>query len=110
MLSHVVMGGFSHPNKTWFLYDHVRSGAVHGEDTPVVSWEMVHDFASVVRRTLNQYLIVVSAEQLAKRNRLLKVLDEHSDRPQLIVWLRANGGSRWTGYLDKIEGCTDNGT
>jgi hypothetical protein len=104
MLSHVVIGGFSHPNKTWFLYDQVRSGAVHGEDAPAVSWEMVHDFASVVRRTLNQYLTVVSAQQLAKRGGLLKILDKHPDRPQLIAWFRANGGPVWTDYLDKVEG------
>lgn len=32
MLGHLVTGMFSHPNETWFLYDQVRSGAVHGED------------------------------------------------------------------------------
>jgi len=26
MLSHILTGGFSHPNETWFLYEKVRSG------------------------------------------------------------------------------------
>jgi len=31
------------------------------------------------------------------------MLDAHPDRAQLIAWLRQNGGSVWTEYLDKIE-------
>jgi hypothetical protein len=104
MLSHVVMGGFGNPNKTWLLYDRVRSGAVHGEDVPEVSWEMARDFSWVVRRTLNQYLTVVDGERIVRRGRLLKLLAEHPDRPKLIEWLRVNGGTVWTDYLDKAEG------
>lgn len=103
MLSHITMGGFSNPNRTWFLYDKIRSGTVHGEDAPEVSWDMTRNFAWVVRRTLNQYLAVVSDRRLARRGRLLKMLDEHPNRPQLIAWLRANGGPVWTAYLDKME-------
>ncbi|QHK18593.1 hypothetical protein GU243_01035 [Pseudarthrobacter psychrotolerans] len=32
VLSYIVTGVFRHPNNTWFLYDRVRSAAVHGED------------------------------------------------------------------------------
>ena len=104
MLSHVAMGGFTHPNETWFLYDVVRSAAVHGEDVPEVSWEMVASFAHVVRRALNQYLQVAADQRITKRGRLLRFLDQHSDRPQLIAWFRTNGGRVWTYYLDAIEG------
>lgn len=103
MLSHVLTGGFTHPNETWFLYDRVRSGAVHGEDVPDLSWETVHSFASVVRRALNQYLGLARQHDLAKRGRLLKMLDEHADRPLLIAWLRQGGGPVWTPYLDRID-------
>jgi hypothetical protein len=103
MLSHILTGGFSHPNETWFLYEKVRSGAVHGENAPEVSRDMVQSFAWVVRRTLNQYLTLAQRQGLVKRGRLLKMLDAHPDRPQLIAWLRHNGGSVWTEYLDKIE-------
>ena len=103
MLSHIVEGNFPHPNGTWFLYDRVRSGAVHGEDAPDVDWRVVHSFAWDVRRTLNQYLTVAEEQRLAKRGRLLRFLDQHEDRPKLIAWLREGGGDVWTTFLDDLE-------
>ncbi len=107
MLSHVVDGNFPHPSGTWFLYDTVRSGAVHGEDAPDVEWKVVHSFAWDVRRTLNQYLTVAEKHKYARRARLLKFLDEHPDRPRLIAWLREGGGEIWTKFLDDLEGSED---
>jgi len=52
MLGHLVTGLFLHPNETWFLYDQVRSGAVHGEDAPAVDWDSVRGFAWTVRTTV----------------------------------------------------------
>jgi hypothetical protein len=101
MLSHVVTSGFTHPNETWFLYDQVRSAAVHGEDVEV-GWSTVQGFASLVRRTLNQYITLARERGFAKRSRLLKVLDQHPDRLQLIAWLRRNGGPPWTDFLDSL--------
>jgi hypothetical protein len=103
MLSGIVTGSFTHPNQTWFLYDEVRSGAVHGEDVAEVSWDVVQSFAWDVRRALNHYLTLARERGIGKRGRLLKVLDEHPDRPHLIAWLRQNGGCTWTRYLDKID-------
>ena len=34
MLSHIISGGFRHPNRTFFFYDQIRSAAVHGEEAP----------------------------------------------------------------------------
>jgi hypothetical protein len=99
MLSHAVTGSFTHPNETYFLYDQVRSGAVHGEDAPEVSWDIVHSFAGDVRGALNQYLTYADEQGFQRRGRLLKALDEHPDRPQLVAWLRQNGGSVWSGHL-----------
>ncbi len=103
MLSHIITEGFTHPNQTWLLYDKVRSGAVHGEDIPEVDWDTVHSFAWVVRRALNQYLTFARQHKLIRRGRLLKLLDEHPDRPKLIGWLRQGGGPVWRDYLDRIE-------
>lgn len=103
MLSHITTGGFSNPNRTWFLYDRVRSGAVHGEDAPLVNWDMVSSFRWVVRRALNQYVGLTQKNNIVKRGRLLRLLDEHADRPQLIAWLRRNGGPIWNDYLDRLE-------
>ncbi len=99
MLSHAVTGSFSHPNETYFLYDQVRSGAVHGEEAPEVSWRIVHNFAGDVRRTLSQYLVYADSENLKRRGRLLKALDEHPDRPDLVAWLRQNAAAAWSEVL-----------
>jgi hypothetical protein len=103
MLSHVVTGGFRHPNKTFFFYDQVRSAAVHGEEVPPISWRDTN-MEWAVRETLNDYLAFARDRTISRRGKLLQALDDHSDRPQLIAWLRQNGGATWTRYLDKLEG------
>jgi hypothetical protein len=45
ILSHKQSGGFTHPGRTYFLYDQVRSTSVHGEDAPDVAEREVRDFA-----------------------------------------------------------------
>ena len=99
MLSHVVTGGFPDPNLTFRLYDEVRSGAVHGEDAPVIDWDIVHRFAGTVRWTLNQYLKYAHEHGFQRRGRLLRALDTHPDRPQLVEWLSAYGGPWWAEYF-----------
>lgn len=103
MLSHLATGGFSHPNDTWFLYDKVRSGAVHGDDLFDVSWDSARKFAWNVRQTLNNFVTIAERQGFAKRGRLLRFLDRHQDREGLIAWLRVNGGHQWVEYLDRIE-------
>jgi hypothetical protein len=103
MLAHLVDGHFSHPNATVFLYERARSAAVHGEDPPGVEWRDVQLFATDVRRSLNQYLTVAEEERLSKRARLLRHLDDHPDRAQLITWLREGGGPTWTSYLNELD-------
>jgi hypothetical protein len=104
MLSHIVDENFPNPNETWFLYERVRSGAVHGEDAPDVDRKVVQRFAWDVRRTINQYLTLAEEQHFARRGRLLTFLDEHEDRPKLIAWLRENGGDVWTKFLNDLEG------
>lgn len=103
MLGHVTEGNFSHPNETWFLYDQVRSDAVHGEDVAHVNSEVVQSYEWTVRRTLNQYLGLAKERRFAKRGKLLTYLDEHPDRSKLIAWLRTNGGNQWDTYLAQLE-------
>ena len=103
MLSHIATGSFTHPNQTYFLYDEVRSGAVHGEDAPTVSWDDVGSFASVVRHALYQYLNYAEAQGFSRRSRLLSTLDEHPDAPKLASWLRENAGPAWEAYFKALE-------
>jgi hypothetical protein len=101
MLSHVVTKGFIHPNKTYFLYDEVRSAAVHGEDVPGVGWDTVGEFGWVVRTTLNDFLTFAEAQGFTRRTEVVRALDKHPDWPKLVAWLRARGGEVWDEYLDR---------
>jgi hypothetical protein len=103
MLSYIVDEHFRSPNETWFLYDRVRSGAVHGEDAPDVDSKIVQRFAREVRRTIDQYLTLADRQHFARRSRLLTFLDKHEDRLKLTTWLRDNGGDIWTNFLDDLE-------
>jgi hypothetical protein len=102
MLSHIITSGLRHPNATFFRYDKIRSGAVHGEKVPEVSRSDAQDFEWAVRDVLAEYLTLVQQRRLSRRGRLLKTLDEHPDRTLLIAWPRDHGGPVWTKYLDKI--------
>jgi len=99
MLGHLVTGMFSHPNEAWFLYDEVRSGAVHCEDAPAVDWDTVRGFAWTVRTTLNQHLSLTSRQNIGRRAVLLMTLDQHHDQTPLVAWLRVNRGPIWSDYL-----------
>lgn len=103
MLSHIVSGGFSHPNRTFFLYDEIRNAAVHGGDTPAVASEEATQFEWAVRDALSNYLKLARDQGIERRGKLLQVLDTHPDRAKTVAWLRQHGGPGWTRYLDKIE-------
>jgi hypothetical protein len=103
VLSQIATGSFTDPNETYFLYDKVRSGAVHGEDAPTVGWDDVGSFSSVVREALNQYLVFAQAQGISRRARLLKALDEHPDAPRVVAWLRQFAGPAWEPYFKDLE-------
>ncbi len=104
MLSHLIEGGFRHPNATFFYYDQIRSVAVHGGQPPEVPRDAAGKFEWAVRDTLANYLTLARQQGFARRGRLLKFLDEHPDRPKLIEWLKNFGGPRWELFLaDKDE-------
>ncbi len=102
-LGDAVGEGFVDPGRTFFLYDVVRSAAVHGEVVPDVDWDLVDKFAWDVRTALSQYLAYASAHNFTKQSQLVAALDAHPDRLRLAEWLRTNGGGAWTEYLDQVE-------
>ena len=104
MLSHIISGGFRHPNRTFFFYDQIRSAAVHGEEAPAVPRRDAAGFEWAVRDALSNYLALAASHGISRRGKLLQILDNHPDKPSLIAWLRQYGGSVWTAYLDKMEG------
>jgi hypothetical protein len=99
LLNHAVTGSFAHPSKTLSLYEDVRSAAVHGELVPDVSESLVRGVRGEVARTLGHYLTYAGEQGFTKRASLIRALDEHPDRPELVTWLQEHGGSEWDDFL-----------
>jgi hypothetical protein len=55
VLSHLIEGGFRHPNATFFYYDQIRSVAVHGGQPPDVPRNVTARFEWAVRDALRNY-------------------------------------------------------
>lgn len=91
-------GGFRHPDRTWFLYDRVRSSAVHGSPPPPVDWKVAGNFAWAVNITLDQYLRLVEEHGLTSRGAVLTYLRKHPRRDDLLQWLRERGAAHWRDY------------
>lgn len=100
MLSHIVEGGFRHPNATFFYYDQIRSVAVHGGQVPDVPKDAATQFEWAVRDALCNYLAVARQHGFAKRGKLLQVLSQHPDKPELLTWIRDYGGPDWNKFLE----------
>lgn len=94
--------GFTHPSGTYWLYEKVRSAAVHGSVPPQVGDAEVGQFAWDVREALDEYLIYGRDQGFTRQSQLVQALDHHPDRPPLIEWIREYGGDMWDKYLDKI--------
>lgn len=75
ILSHKITGGFAHPGRLYWLYDEIRSAAVHGGDPPEVPKEELAAFTWDVRRALSEFLEFARAEGIEKRGRVLRALD-----------------------------------
>jgi hypothetical protein len=95
--------GFTHPSGTYWLYDKVRSAAVHGSESPQVGDAVVGQFAWDAREALDEFLTYGRDQGFTRQNQLVHALDHHPDRPRLIEWIRENGGDMWDKYLDKID-------
>jgi len=102
MLSAARGQGFTHPSRTYWLYDKVRSAAVHGSEPPEVSAADVSLFASDVREALDDYLTYGRDQGFTRQSQLVQALDHHPERPRLIEWIRENGGVMWDKYLNNI--------
>ena len=53
-----------------------------------MSTKMARDVEWTVRETLNQYLTLSWQHRLSRRGRLVRLLDQHPGRPQLIALFR----------------------
>lgn len=103
MLSHIIEGGFRHPNATFFYYDQIRSVAVHGGQAPDVPQEAAAKFEWAVRDTLANYLALARQQGFSKRGKLLTFLDQHPDKRRLLAWIRDYGDPDWDKFLEENE-------
>jgi hypothetical protein len=103
MLSHVIGGGFRHPNMTFFYYDQIRSVAVHGGQPPDVPPKVTAQFEWAVRDALVNYLALARQQGFSKRGKLLKFLYQHPNKPGLLTWIRDYGGPDWNKFLEENE-------
>jgi hypothetical protein len=99
MLGLLTSGGFTHPNRTYLLYDKVRSAAVHGEAPPALGERQVSNFAWDVRRALNEFLEFARSEGLTKRAHVRRALDSHERRESVVRGLLRDDPKLWSRYL-----------
>lgn len=99
MLQHVTGSGFSYPSATFFLYDKVRSGAVHGEEALEVDWRTVSHLTWDARDAINRFLRLAQREGFKTRRRVLRYLTEHGERPAMERWLLEHDRATWSPYL-----------
>jgi hypothetical protein len=83
-------GRFSHPSPLYYLYDKVRSAAVHGSQYPLVPKEHVDNLFSNVREALYEYLYFVDKNNLSTRSQVRTALRSSEVSEQVLQWLREN--------------------
>jgi hypothetical protein len=99
MLGAAVSEHFTAPDRTFYLYESVRSAAVHGEGNLLVTEKEARIFLWDVRRAIREYATFALREGLTKRKQIRKALENHSDRPKMEELLLSENSKRWKRYL-----------
>jgi hypothetical protein len=97
VLGHAVSGEFSAPEMVYFLYEEVRSSAVHGSEALEVDHSALVSFDWSVRRALNEFLEFAEANTCMRRSQVLQRLHGHPDAGRILEWLRERDG-RWNEF------------
>jgi len=103
MLGLLTSGHFAHPSKTYWLYDEVRSKAVHGDEPPEVSEREVNSLAWDVRVALNEYLHLARAEGFTRRKHVRDALDGDERRAEIIAALLDDDPTNWRSYVEFLK-------
>jgi len=83
VLSHLRGSGLTHPGQTYWLYEKVRSAAVHGEGVPEISERRAVAFAGDVRAAISEFLEFADTHGFAKRSQVLRALDSDPARAEI---------------------------
>ncbi len=99
MLGATVSGHFTPPDRTFFLYDSVRSEAVHGEGEQLVTGKEARGFVWDVRLAIGEYITFSKQQALTKRKVIRRALDEHPDRAKMAELLTTENPKRWADFF-----------
>ncbi len=105
VLDHVDSGSFANPGRLWFLYDAVRSSAVHGEEPPELAPREASAFVRDVAVALRQAAEL--GRSVSKKSELHRLIEGHESVPELISWMRASAGIDWEPILLELESRLD---
>jgi hypothetical protein len=97
VLGEAASGGFPDPISLYYLYDEVRSAAVHGSEAPELSAAALSSFDWNVRRALNEYLSFAHQNGFTRRSQLVTALDGHEHAGQVREWLGEHD-PRWKDF------------
>jgi hypothetical protein len=75
-------------------------GATTSDAPPDVPPKVAARFEWAVRDALGNYLALARQQGLSRRGKLLKFLDQHPDKPELLTWIRDYGGPDWNKFLE----------
>lgn len=88
-------GSFTHPARTYLLYDEVRSAAVHGEEAPAIDQREAERFSWDVREAINEFLGFAQSRKLLKRSRIRAALDADEHQQSIADALRTEDPQLW---------------
>lgn len=93
-LAHLDVGHFQDPGVVYWLYDEVRSAAVHGSARPELPDRDFYWFDRTVRETLNRVIVYCRETGIARQSDLVRSLHEHPEAADFMAWLGRD--PRWT--------------
>jgi hypothetical protein len=98
MLGHLVSDGWPAPESIYALYDQVRSAAVHGSETPMISAKTASGFESDVIQAVEQCLTFAATHGLTTRAQVRRALTTHEDVRAVLEDLRARD-PEWENFV-----------
>jgi hypothetical protein len=83
-------GSFTHPAVVYWLYDKVRSAAVHGSEPPKIRPSDAAMFEWDTQEAVREYLDFARSRGLTKRFQVLRAIDDHEEANEVLEWLQQN--------------------
>jgi hypothetical protein len=98
LLSHVEEGSFRSPNKLHFMYDKLRSDAVHGTSNFDVDEAQVRELNDRVYVAVKHSISIVRREGIDSIKSLPYWFINHPETPDLLAWLREYSPDEWEAF------------